>query len=89
MEEIKKGNYRHYKGGEYKIISEAKHSGTKEEMVVYQDLKDEKKFGFALKKFLAAVKVKREKNHVLNLLRKRKLIRIKINIFALWLIIRI
>ena len=62
MEEIKKGNYRHYKGSEYKIISEAKHSGTKEEMVVYQDLKDEKKVWVRPKKnFLAAVKVKREK----------------------------
>ncbi len=43
MGEIKKGIYRHYKGGEYRIISEVKNSETKEEMVIYQDINDEKK----------------------------------------------
>jgi len=37
-EEIKKGIYRHYKGGEYRIIDEAKNSETKKEMIVYQDI---------------------------------------------------
>jgi molecular chaperone GrpE len=43
MEEIRKGIYRHYKGNEYRIISEVKNSETQEDMVVYQDLNDEKK----------------------------------------------
>ena len=38
QEEIKKGIYRHYKGGEYRIIDEAKNSETKEDMIVYQDI---------------------------------------------------
>ena len=32
------GKYRHYKGGEYKIIGIALHSETLEEMVIYQPL---------------------------------------------------
>ena len=43
MEEIKKGIYRHYKGGEYRVLDEATDSETKEPVVVYQDLDDEKK----------------------------------------------
>jgi len=43
MEELKKGIYRHYKGGEYQVLEEVKNSETKEEMVVYRDIKDEHK----------------------------------------------
>lgn len=32
--------YRHYKGGEYKVLAVGKHSETQEEMVVYQGLYD-------------------------------------------------
>lgn len=31
------GNYRHYKGGEYKVLHIVRHSETLEELVVYQD----------------------------------------------------
>ncbi len=43
MAELKKGLYRHYKGAEYRIISEAADSENKESLVVYQDIKDEAK----------------------------------------------
>ena len=35
--------YRHYKGNIYKIIYEAKHSETLEELIIYVDLNDESK----------------------------------------------
>jgi len=40
---LKKGIYKHYKGGEYRILTEAKNSETKEVEVVYQNIKDENK----------------------------------------------
>ena len=43
MAEIKKGLYRHYKGGEYRVLKEVISTETKEPLVVYQDLKDESK----------------------------------------------
>ena len=38
MEDILLGNYRHYKGKDYEVLSVAKHSETLEEMVVYRAL---------------------------------------------------
>lgn len=36
--ELKKGKYRHFKGGEYELLNIARHSETMEEMVVYRPL---------------------------------------------------
>jgi hypothetical protein len=40
MEEIKKGKYRHFKGGEYEVIDIAKNSEDLKEVVVYKSLAD-------------------------------------------------
>jgi hypothetical protein len=37
---VKIGTYRHYKGGEYRIVGVAKHSETLEDLVVYEALYD-------------------------------------------------
>ena len=42
MEEIRPGLYRHFKGGEYRVLFMARHSETEEWMVVYQALYGEK-----------------------------------------------
>lgn len=36
--ELKKGKYRHFKGGEYELVDIARHSETCEDMVVYRAL---------------------------------------------------
>lgn len=35
---IKLGRYRHFKGGEYEVVGIARHSETREDMVVYRAL---------------------------------------------------
>ncbi len=42
MQEIRPGLYRHFKGGEYRVLFLARHSETEEWMVVYQALYGEK-----------------------------------------------
>ena len=39
---IEPGRYRHYKGNEYEVIGEARHSETEEPFVVYRALYGEK-----------------------------------------------
>jgi len=58
MKEIKKGIYKHYKGGQYRILNEALNSETKEPVIIYQDVKDIKKIWVRPKKmFLEEVEV--------------------------------
>jgi hypothetical protein len=37
-EPIRPGTYKHYKGGYYKVIGEAKHTETEEMMVMYESM---------------------------------------------------
>lgn len=37
---IKKGKYRHYKGGMYRVLDTVKHSETLEDLVLYETLYD-------------------------------------------------
>ena len=41
--ELKLGEYKHYKGGMYRVLSIATHTETTERMVVYQDSTDPSK----------------------------------------------
>lgn len=59
MEELKKGVYRHYKGGQYKLIGEAIDSETKQVVVVYQEINKEDKIWVRSKEmFVQEVKTK-------------------------------
>lgn len=42
MNEIKIGRYRHFKGNEYQVLYIARHSETREPMIVYQALYGER-----------------------------------------------
>ncbi len=42
MDAFKPGRYRHFKGGEYELLYVAKHSETREDMVVYRALYGER-----------------------------------------------
>lgn len=59
MSELKTGRYRHFKGREYRLLNLAKSSDKKQDLVVYQDLKDEKKIWVRTKEeFLSQVETK-------------------------------
>jgi hypothetical protein len=45
MSKLKFGKYRHYKGTEYDVLGVARHTETKEELVVYRARYDSEEFG--------------------------------------------
>jgi hypothetical protein len=45
MPTIKPGRYQHFKGNYYEVLGIARHSETKEELVVYRSLYDSPEFG--------------------------------------------
>ena len=61
---LKLGRYRHYKGGEYRVIGIAKHSETMEDIVVYEALYENeisKLWARPIKMFLGEVEVNGKK----------------------------
>lgn len=61
MNKLKKGIYRHYKGGEYRIIGEARSTVDEQESVVYESLRDNQIWLRSVKEFLSEVEVAGEK----------------------------
>ena len=62
MEDLKKGIYRHYKGGKYQVLQIVKNEEDKSDMVLYQNVDDEsKKWVRSKKVFQEEVEVKGEK----------------------------
>ena len=52
---LKPGLYRHFKGGEYKVLGVARHSETLEELVLYEHLDDASRWVRPLPMFLEEV----------------------------------
>ena len=74
MKEIKKGIYRHYKGGEYEVLEEVKNSEDKSGLIIYRDISDEKKIWARPKKmFLEEVEVEKEKKPRFEFLRESEI----------------
>ena len=57
MEDVKLGIYMHYKGNYYRVWFVARHSETKEELVVYEALRDHSFWARPKKMFLEEVDV--------------------------------
>ncbi len=70
MSELKKGIYRHYKGGEYEILEEVLDSEKKEPLIIYRSLSDEKIWSRTKKNFLEQVEVEKEKKPRFEFLRE-------------------
>lgn len=70
MSELKKGIYRHYKGGEYEVLEEALDENSKEEKVVYRSLSDEKVWVRKKENFLEELEVEKEKKPRFEFLRE-------------------
>ncbi len=54
---VKPGKYQHYKGNFYEVIGIAKHSETKEELVVYRALNDSSLWARPKSEFLETVNI--------------------------------
>jgi hypothetical protein len=52
---IKRGLYRHYKGGEYIVLGQGFHSETQEHLVFYMSVNDGKMWARPLKMFMEQV----------------------------------
>ncbi|MBN2884630.1 nucleotide exchange factor GrpE [Patescibacteria group bacterium] len=61
MEKLQTGIYQHYKGGKYELLFTAKQTETKEVMVIYRSLKDQKIWTRTLSNWQEEVEVKGEK----------------------------
>ncbi len=59
--QIKIGKYQHYQGGYYRVIGVAKHSETKEELVVYKSLADGQIWVRPIEMFLQKINVDNKK----------------------------
>lgn len=70
MSEIKRGIYRHYKGGEYEVIEEAIDSESKEEVVVYKDIVSGKVWVRPTEMFLSDAETKEGKKPRFEFLRE-------------------
>jgi len=57
MSELKKGIYRHYKGGEYRVIGEARSTAAEQKLVVYESLRDKQIWLRPSSEFLSEVEV--------------------------------
>ncbi len=73
MSKLIKGIYRHYKGGEYQLLSEALTSDKKREVVVYQSLKDKKIWIRDKKEFLEELDINEEKKTRFELIKEEEL----------------
>jgi len=60
-DKFKIGIYKHYKGGEYRVLGIAKHSETCEELVVYQSLSDKELWARPKNMFLESVNINDKK----------------------------
>ncbi|MFA6994920.1 MAG: nucleotide exchange factor GrpE [Patescibacteria group bacterium] len=74
MNKLKKGIYRHYKGGEYRIVGEARSTvDDQEKMVVYESLKDSQIWLRSVQEFLSEVEVAGEKKPRFEWLREEEM----------------
>lgn len=55
------GKYRHFKGGEYRVIGIARHSETGEDLVIYQSISDQKIWARPLTMFFEEVEKEGQK----------------------------
>ncbi|MBU2562067.1 MAG: DUF1653 domain-containing protein [Nanoarchaeota archaeon] len=55
---IRKGKYRHFKGGVYEVLDTAVHTETGETLVIYQSLENNKVWARPLKNFLEEINKK-------------------------------